>query len=558
MANKLETDITLNLKGDLVQKANRYGREMTKLGSRSEAAFSMISSSAAAASRGIDRFGNRLMVSAGVAAVAFERTFIKTAAEFERYQVMLNKLQGSEAEGAKALEWIEEFTQNTPFAVNEVTQSFIRLKTYGLDPMDGTMQAIVDSAAMMGGTAETVDGLSTAIGQAMSKGKLQAEEMNQLLERGIPVYDYLQKISKDLGHNNGLGKTVEQIKADAEAGMLGKETIELLIKEMGRQAQGAAKAQMDTWNGMISNMGDHWKLFQRDVMQSGTFDLLKDELGEFLDMLDEMKESGEYDEFVEKVGKDLVDGFKAAAEAAREIKAAGQEIIPVVKEIGSMASAMVDVVGGYGNLAKIMASIYAINKMIRVSSPILQAGQAAGGFVLDKLAKGDKGGAIGQAASSLGAQRVFVVNMPANGFGGVDVGPDGKTKSKTTPKGRWWTGAALAANSAFDLASPYLKAAGPAAALTLLGSAKDYDASNPTFTPMAFPELPKAKAALDEQMKASMHQFNQAQARPNTTWGMAGQQGNIKLQIDVSDERVKVTPKYVPPGFSIDPDAGAN
>jgi len=43
---------------------------------------------------------------------------------------------------------------------------------------------------MMGGTAETVDGIAMALGQAWTKGKLQAEEMNQMLERGVPVYDY--------------------------------------------------------------------------------------------------------------------------------------------------------------------------------------------------------------------------------------------------------------------------------------------------------------------------------------------------------------------------------
>lgn len=58
---------------------------------------------------------------------------------------------------------------------------------------------------------------------------------------------------------------------------------------MGKESAGAAKEQMNTWNGMISNMGDHWKLFQKDVMGSGAFTVLKDQLGEFLGMLDEMK-----------------------------------------------------------------------------------------------------------------------------------------------------------------------------------------------------------------------------------------------------------------------------
>ncbi|WP_227646944.1 hypothetical protein, partial [Klebsiella pneumoniae] len=66
---------------------------MTTLATRSKAAFSMISSSAIAASRGIDTFGNRLLFITGAAAVGFERTFVKTAAEFERYQTMLNSFK---------------------------------------------------------------------------------------------------------------------------------------------------------------------------------------------------------------------------------------------------------------------------------------------------------------------------------------------------------------------------------------------------------------------------------------------------------------------------------
>ncbi|MVE90306.1 hypothetical protein D6U63_19515, partial [Vibrio cholerae] len=120
-------------------------------------------------------------------------------------------------------------------------------------------------------------------------------------------------------------------------GKLGRDAIRALIKQMGKESAGAAKEQMNTWNGMISNMGDHWKLFQKDVMGSGAFTVLKDQLGEFLGMLDEMKKTGEYDEFVDKVGRDLVEAFKSAAAAAREIKEVGEELWPVIREIGSMA-----------------------------------------------------------------------------------------------------------------------------------------------------------------------------------------------------------------------------
>lgn len=560
MSKQLITDIVLNLSGNLASKARQYSNQVSALGSQSQKTFDMMSKSAKAASQGIDTVGNRTIIGAGAVAVAFERTFIKTAAEFERYQIMLNQLQGSEEGGAKAMAWIEQFTQDTPYAVNEVTQSFVKLKAFGLDPMDGTMQAIADQAAMMGGTAETIEGISLALGQAWTKGKLQGEEALQLLERGVPVWDYLVKASKELGHNNGLGFTAAQLQDMASKGELGRDTIRRLIDEMGKASEGSAKEQMKTWNGMVSNMGDHWAIFKKDVMSEGLFDDLKDELGDFLSMLDEMKKNGEYDDFVKSVGKDLVDGFKAAADAAREIKEAGQDIMPVIRQITNMTAELIEAVGGFGNLAKILASVYALNKAIRISAPVLKGGAAVGGWAVDKL-RGGKAGAASKAASALGAAPVYVVNMPNGGFGGPDV--DGKNPSKTKGKASWWSRSLLAANSAFDLAAPYAKGAartgGPAAALLMLGSAKEYDPNNPMFLPNNFVPPTKQKKVTPE-IEAAMKRYNSAFANSNSVRSMAGQSpaGNVKLKIEVSDDRIKVTPEKSIPGIQIDPDTGIN
>lgn len=558
MAKQLVTDIVLNLSGNLAAKARQYSSQVSTLGSKSQAAFQMMDSSARAASQGIDTFGNRAILGAGAVAIAFERTFVKTAAEFERYQIMLNKLQGSEEGGARAMQWIEDFTQNTPYAVNEVTQAFVKLKAFGLDPMDGTMQAIADQASMMGGTAESVEGIALALGQAWTKGKLQGEEAMQLLERGVPVWDYLVKASKELGHNNGLGLTAAELGEMASKGELGRDVIKRLIEEMGKASEGSAKKQMETWSGMVSNMGDHWSIFQKDVMESGAFDVLKDELGGFLAQLDEMKKTGEYDEFVEKVGKDLVNGFRAAAEAAREIKEAGQEIMPVIRQITNMTAALIDAVGGYGNLAKILASVYAVNKAIRIGSPLLKAGGAAGGFILDKVRGGKGVGGATAAANALGATPVYVVNMPAGGLGMPD-GPAGSKTGKTAPKGKWWTGAAIAANSAIDIAKPALRSAGPAAVLMALGSAKEYDPNNPMFKAPSFGPSEKPKPVKPETEEA-MKRFNKAFMRPDSPWAVAGAapNGTVNLKVEVSDDRIKVTPTSSSPTIKVDPDLGTN
>ncbi|EGR0723417.1 phage tail tape measure protein [Vibrio cholerae] len=572
MSNNLKTDIVLNLKGDLARKAQVYGKEMTMLGSRSKAAFTMIGTSAVAASRGIDTFGNRMMFVAGATAVAFERTFVKTAAEFERYQTMLNKLQGSPEEGAKAMKWIEDFTQNTPYAIDEVTQAFVRLKAFGIDPMDGSMQAIADQAAMMGGTSEAVEGIATALGQAWTKGKLQAEEAMQLLERGVPVWDYLVKASKDLGMNNGEGFTKEQLTKMSENGQLGRSAITALMKQMGKESEGAAKDQMNTWNGMISNMGDHWKLFQKDVMESGAFSMLKDQLGEFLDMLDEMKETGEYDEFVEKVGHDLVEAFKSAASAARDIKDVGEELWPVIRQIGSMASSLAETVGGFGNLAKILASVYAINKMIRIGSPLLKGGAALGGMVFS----GKKGKPSVESLNALGATPVFVVNMPGGGFNGPDIDiPD-----KKNPKKSLLSMSNLAQIPLIGWASAELADITDDMLASQFDGYRDYDAKFTTKIKAFFGD----KEAQAQDVKYYGADPAKYEAKPMTppnfmlggygtptnsylgqqigTQNNYGQQpqvpGEMKLKVEVSDERVKVTPTYVPPGITVDPDLGIN
>ncbi|CAK6715515.1 Mu-like prophage FluMu protein gp42: minor tail protein [Vibrio harveyi] len=566
MSKDLQTDIVLNLKGDLARKAKVYGKEMSTLGSRSKAAFTMISTSAVAASRGIDTLGNRMMFVAGTASLVFTKTFLKTAAEFERYQVMLNQLQGSEEGGAQAMSWIEQFTQDTPYAVNEVTQSFVKLKAFGLDPMDGTMQAIADQAAMMGGTAETVDGIATALGQAWTKGKLQGEEALQLLERGVPVWDYLNKASKELGHNNGLGYTTAQLQEMASQGKLTRDAIKDLIEQMGNASEGSAKKQMETWNGMISNVGDHWKIFQKDVMESGAFEELKKELGDFLAMLDEMKESGQYDEFVKTVGQDLVDGLRAAADAAKEIKNAGQEILPVVKQVSSMAGSMVEIVGGYGNLAKIMASIYVINKMLAVSG-VLKGGIAAGGWVMDKLGKGKAAGGAGAAANALGATPVFVVNMPNGGMSGLDID---SPRSKSTKKSLLSAGnlakVPLVGWASYELAD---------IADDILGSSfdgyRDADAKFTTKIKAFFGD--KDAQAQDikyygadpskyevKPMNPPAYMYGGFSPASGTTPNsyLATQAGEMKLKVEVSDERIKVTPTQVPNGITIDPDTGVN
>lgn len=547
MANKLVTDIVINLAGNMAAKARQYGQSMSQFAAQSKNALAMMSSTMAATSQGIDTFGNRLVLAGAASAIAFERTFIKTAAEFERYQIMLNKLQGGPEGGAKAMSWVKQFAQDTPYAVNEVTQSFVRLKAFGLDPMDGTMQAIADQAAMMGGTAETMDGISLALGQAWTKGKLQGEEALQLLERGVPVWDYLQKASKELGKNNGLGYTTQQLQDMASKGQLTRKAIKDLIDQMGLASKGAAKTQMESWNGMISNMGDSWTMFKTDVMDSGAFTVLKQELGSLLKQLDEMKKTGEYDELVEKIGGNLVDSFKAAAEAIRDAKDLGAELIPVLKSVGETANGIADMVGGYENLAKILGSIYLLNKGGRLLAPVAKGAIAAGGWAAGAIFKKGKGGAggIGDAMADLGATPVYVVNMPGSGFGDGSLTPAGNQAGNKSVLN---VQKLIAGGTALYGVSLIPELGGLPSWSRQEERAKELaDKGNGLFN-LSTDGISPAPGILDvfDEMKAFFTRDITPSPRPD----------NLGIDIKVSDDRITVRTRDTAPGLSVRVDNG--
>jgi tape measure domain-containing protein len=222
--------------------------------------------------------------------------FVRSAAEFEQFNVQLTTLEGSAAGAEKAMAWIEDFATKTPLSVEETVQAYARLKAFGLDPTTGSLQAMVDTMAATGGGAEKLDGLTLALGQAWTKGKLQGEEAMQMLERGVPVWDLLAE---------AMGKSAAEVQKLSEQGKLGREEITLLTDALGARYSGASERASETWDGITSNLSDQWRRFQRLVMGSGLFDFMKGKLNGLLDTLDQMAADGTLQLWAESTGKKI-------------------------------------------------------------------------------------------------------------------------------------------------------------------------------------------------------------------------------------------------------------
>ncbi|MEW5683021.1 MAG: tape measure protein [Pseudomonadota bacterium] len=215
---------------------------------------------------------------------------------FEKLDVQFSALMGSFAGGEQATAWVKDFAKTTPLSIEEVSRAFVRLKAFGLDPMDGTLQAITDQAFKLGGGFQEVEGISLALGQAWAKQKLQGEEILQLVERGVPVWDLLAQAT---------GKNTLELQKLSEQGRLGRDVIRQLMEEIGKQASGSAAANMSLLSGLISNAKDNMQQFYNLIATSGVMDVLKQQIAQINQQFEQMAADGRLQQIAQQISDSL-------------------------------------------------------------------------------------------------------------------------------------------------------------------------------------------------------------------------------------------------------------
>ncbi len=273
----------------------------------------------------------------------------QTGADFEKLDVQFKALMGSFAGGEQASAWVKNFAKTTPLQLEEVSQAFVRLKAFGLDPMDGTLQAIVDQAFKLGGGFQEVEGISLALGQAWAKQKLQGEEILQLIERGVPVWDLLAQVT---------GKNTIELQKLSEQGKLGRDVIRQLMDEIGNQAKGAAAENMTLLSGLISNAKDNLAQFYDLIARSGSMDWLKQQIGDLNREFEAMAADGRLQDWAQSISDAIVSTGTAIKDTASLIYEFRQEIALLaqawaVLKVGRFLGDLVD--GGKAAIVQLKA-----------------------------------------------------------------------------------------------------------------------------------------------------------------------------------------------------------
>ena len=129
---------------------------------------------------------------------------IKAGAKLQTLQVGFRSLMGGAEEAKDMVARLNEFTAATPFALEEVAHSARGLLAVGTaaDDVNDRLKMLGDIAAASG---NSITDISAAFAKVQAKGKVELENLNQLAERNIPIFDALREVTGDANMEFGAG-----------------------------------------------------------------------------------------------------------------------------------------------------------------------------------------------------------------------------------------------------------------------------------------------------------------------------------------------------------------
>ncbi|MGK6278071.1 tape measure protein [Klebsiella pneumoniae] len=197
---------------------------------------------------------------------SWQKPIIEAAAEMQKMEILLQGLNKNaanpKASAANEMQFIIDTARSAPFAMRELTDSFVKFKSAGLDPLDGSWKTLIDSVARFGGNSELLNRAAVAIQQMSGKGVISMEELRQQLGEAVPTA--MQAMA------DAAGVTMAQLTKQISTGTVSaKEGLRLLFIGLDAQNRGAAKSLMQAYTGALAQMQTSFTLFAKKVGDAG-------------------------------------------------------------------------------------------------------------------------------------------------------------------------------------------------------------------------------------------------------------------------------------------------
>lgn len=233
----------------------------------------------------------------GYAGKTLFNALIGSNAEYEQSMTSFEVLLQSADKADKLMSEMTEFAAKTPFEMSDLQKGAQTLLAFGTSE-DEVIEKMRQLGDLSQGMPDKFERITSAYGKMNAKGKVSLEELNMLTEAGVPIL-------RQLAEQSGISQ--EQLFKNISDGELRIEDINKAIEELtaeGGQFFGMMEKQSETMSGMWSNLTDNVNIFAREVGEE-TFDVLKNELSELLNTIDNMSDSSELSDMAREWGQNI-------------------------------------------------------------------------------------------------------------------------------------------------------------------------------------------------------------------------------------------------------------
>lgn len=238
--------------------------------------------------------------------------FTEVNSKFEQMNILLTTATGNSKKGSEAFQQMIELSGNAPFSIDALTDSFVKLRSSGIEQAYEYTVRLSDSIAAFGGNSDKLKLVSVAIMQMAGKGVLSMEELKRQFGEQVPTA--LRLLETELKRTGKIAEDMS-IQEAVSKKLVGSATgVEALMNALSRYS-GTGSKVMDSYRGSIQLLSNQFQLLMYDIGQSnGSFKSISSAIFAAAEMIEKFRNSAEGAAVIEKIANNIAAGFNKITE----------------------------------------------------------------------------------------------------------------------------------------------------------------------------------------------------------------------------------------------------
>ncbi|HCH8414879.1 TPA: tape measure protein, partial [Salmonella enterica] len=220
---------------------------------------------------------------------------VEQGREVQKMDIVLKMASSSAEEFGRNLEFVRKTAQEVGVDVTEFGQAYAKMlqatkgvKGLGLEDKEKMFRDLSIYMRTIGSSADDQQGIFRALTQMFTKGKVQAEELLQMAERGVPAAIEIKKAAIE-----GLKMTEDQFNLAQKKGQLDPaKLLPIMSANLAKLAQesGAYEKALNTSATAQQRFKNELKLLSDEILQGGLDEGLKNLFNGLSDLIGITKE----------------------------------------------------------------------------------------------------------------------------------------------------------------------------------------------------------------------------------------------------------------------------